>query len=203
AAASWDWRGQQLSFVGLPPPALLGRVQFDNAATVLAAVECLHSRLPLNRAAIERGLRSVRLAGRFQIARRDADRGVDWILDVAHNPAAAQTLAANLAAREHRGRTIAVCGILADKDIGGVIAALRESIDIWIVAGVDGPRALSAQGLADAVRQAGVEVTHTASDVRYACEFARGTARSGDRIVVFGSFHTVGPALEWLTASDV
>ncbi|MBC7984857.1 MAG: bifunctional folylpolyglutamate synthase/dihydrofolate synthase, partial [Candidatus Obscuribacterales bacterium] len=47
AAASWDWRGQQLSFVGLPPPALLGRVQFDNAATVLAAVECLHSRLPL------------------------------------------------------------------------------------------------------------------------------------------------------------
>ena len=111
--ARWTWRGRELVHEGLPPPSLAGEIQFDNAAAVLAALESLAGRLPVERQAIEHALRTVRLPGRFQVV----PGAVEWILDVAHNPAAARTLAAQLAARTRKGRTIAVCGILRDKDV--------------------------------------------------------------------------------------
>jgi dihydrofolate synthase/folylpolyglutamate synthase len=198
--STWDWQGVTLSLRELPRPSLSGGVQFENAATVLTALECLQARLPLTRDAIEVGLRNVQLAGRFQIISTSRPR-IEWVLDVAHNPAAANTLADNLA--QHASliephRTLAVCGMLGDKDIAGVIAAVQPHIDSWIVAGVEGPRALSPQGLARVVLLTGAEVAHVAVDVAVACEHARLLASDGDRVVVFGSFHTVGPALAWL-----
>src|SRR5690606_22348642 len=107
-------------------------VQFDNAAGVLCALHSLRDRLPLSREAIERGLREVRLAGRREIFSRSEPVAAEWIVDVAHNPAAARTLARQLAARPPATRTLAVCGILADKDIEGIAAELRDSFDGWI-----------------------------------------------------------------------
>src|SRR4029079_6659396 len=86
--------------VDLPVPALHGEIQFDNASAVLAALATLESRLRVPRSAIERGLHTVTLPGRFQVGHQAAPRAIEWILDVAHNPAAAHTLAAQLAARE-------------------------------------------------------------------------------------------------------
>jgi dihydrofolate synthase/folylpolyglutamate synthase len=116
-------------------------------------------------------------------------------LDVAHNPAAAKTLAAQLAARETAGRTIAVCGVLADKDVEGVVSELRRSFDIWIVVGLSGARALAPDALATRVRNLGANVDAVAADVVAGCLAAEALAGAGDRIVVFGSFLTVGPAL--------
>ncbi len=225
-AGTWDWRGRQTSYRGLPRPALAGDVQFDNAAAVLGVLECLAARLPLERTAIERGLRSVRLPGRFQIvpvaaatanamtsattiatanapanATTSAAAGpAEWILDVAHNPEAARMLAAQLAARPCAGRTIAVCGILADKDIEGIAAQLRAHVDAWIVTGLGGARSLAPQVLADRLRRAGIAEVSCVSQVAAACQAAEAIARPSDRIVVFGSFLTVGPALEFLEA---
>jgi dihydrofolate synthase/folylpolyglutamate synthase len=120
------------------------------------------------------------------------------LLDVAHNPAAAQTLANNLADRSITGRTFAVCGMFGDKDVRGVIDAVRPHIDTWIVAGVAGARALAPEALAQQIRERGGEVVHIAASVAVACEYAAAIARNGDRVVAFGSFHTVGPVLEWL-----
>lgn len=192
----WRWRRPASIDADLPPPALIGDIQFDNAATVLGALECLRDRLPINRDAIERGLRDVQLAGRFQKIRRRHD----WILDVAHNPAAASTLAAQLAANPFAGRTIGVCGILADKDIEGVAAALKSSIDAWVVAGLEGPRAVAPSMLSERLSAAGASIVATAATVREACEVAQRLAQADDRIVIFGSFLTVGPALEFLHA---
>jgi len=194
----WHWRGLRAQQLNLPRPALAGDAQFDNAAAVLAALESVSDRLPLSRAQIESGLRAARLPGRFQIVAGQS-APVEWILDVAHNPAAAKTLADNLAARACAGRTLAVCGMLSDKDVDGVIAQLRGRIDEWIVAGVSGgARALAPVALADKLLKAGERVAQTAATVISACEAARAHAHGQDRIVVFGSFHTVGPALEWL-----
>jgi dihydrofolate synthase/folylpolyglutamate synthase len=197
---SW-WRSKGAArFDDLPAPALYGETQFENAAAVLQVLDSLASRLPVSRAALESGLRSVRLNGRFQIVALARADGVpiEWILDVAHNPAAAKTLADQLRLQGGRRRTIAVCGILGDKDIDGIAALLRESFDEWLVAGLEGARAVAPEELAARLRQCGANVVATAASVEAACVLAEQRGRAGDRIVVFGSFLTVGPALDWL-----
>jgi dihydrofolate synthase/folylpolyglutamate synthase len=198
----WSWRGRHGAFENLPAPALVGELQFDNASAVLFALECLSARLPLTREAIERGLATVALSGRFQIFPRTSPIALEWILDVAHNPAAARALAGQLAARPSGGRTIAVCGILGDKDIEGVVAALRGSFDAWIVVALDSARAVPVDELAQRLTRAGANIVATAADVAAGCRVAQERAHDGDRIVAFGSFLTVGPALEWLQASS-
>jgi dihydrofolate synthase/folylpolyglutamate synthase len=189
---AWDYGDAQGVLAGLPGPGLQGVAQVGNAATALAALRELSSRLPLSREAIERGLRDVHLPGRFQ--RVVTPSGIEWVLDVAHNPDAAIVLAANLARYPAPGRTLAVCGMLSDKDVEAVLAALAGSIDCWFAATTDGARGLSDAALAARGAAAGIEL-RASGTVREAMQAAEQEARAGDRIVVFGSFHTVGPAL--------
>ncbi len=195
-AGHWDYRGLRGGRIELPNPALAGAIQRANAATALAALECLADRLPLpDDEQLARALQGVRLAGRFQ--RLSANPGPEWILDVAHNPDAARTLAANLADTPCTGRTFAVCGMLADKDAVAVVSELSGCIDRWYAAGTDGERALTDRDLAARMREAGI-VAQPAGPVADAMRRAEREAAVQDRIVCFGSFHTVGPALAWL-----
>lgn len=196
----WSWRGRNGDQRDLPAPALHGEIQYDNAATVLTALEALAPALPVPRPAIERGLLTVTLPGRFQIVRRTRPRRLEWILDVAHNPAAARTLAAQLKARSTSGRTIAVCGVLGDKDVEGIVSAVRDSFDVWVIVGLQGGRALAPDVLAARARAVGANVEAVAVDVVAGCRAAEALARAGDRVVVFGSFLTVGPALAMLAS---
>lgn len=189
---SWDFHDAAGRLQALPAPALAGVAQVPNAAVSLAALRALHARLPVGRAAIERGLQDVRLAGRFQ--RIVTNAGFEWVLDVAHNPEAARVLAANLLRYRVPGRTIGVCGMLADKDVESVVEILRDPIDAWIAATTAGPRSLDADVLAGRARARGVSM-QPGGTVPEAIRLAQSLARPGDRVVVFGSFHTVGPAL--------
>jgi dihydrofolate synthase/folylpolyglutamate synthase len=188
----WDYVDADGVLAGLPAPALAGVVQVGNAATALAALRALSPKRVLQRSAVERGLREVRLPGRFQRVRASA--GFEWVLDVAHNPQAAEALAANLVRWPVGGRTTAVCGMLADKDVAGVLRPLRDHVDRWFAATTDGARGLADAELAGRAAAAGLEMT-PAGSVAEAMRTAAAEAREGDRIVVFGSFHTVGPAL--------
>ena len=193
----WRYRGSRWDLDDLPAPALAGDIQYANAATAIAAVEELASRLPITSEAIAGGLRGVRLEGRFQSI---LAAGVEWILDVAHNPDAARVLAANLAAMPAAGRTLAVCGILADKDAAGVAAELGPAVDEWWIATTQGSRGASGAALAARMLPHLEKPVHLAADIEAGCLAALTAARAGDRIVVFGSFHTVAPALDWLEA---
>jgi dihydrofolate synthase/folylpolyglutamate synthase len=119
------------------------------------------------------------------------------VLDVAHNPHAARALASCLASMGYHAQTHAVVGMLADKDIDGVVAALRGHVDRWTVAPLPGPRGASAQRLADALARAGVSpaAVRAAPDVASAWRAAVDAAGEADRIVAFGSFLTVAAAL--------
>ena len=209
-ATCWDYRGLEHAFAGLPPSALAGAIQYRNAATAFAAMEALAmdpAPSPAVRALMPqlaafdpdtaaRALRGVQLAGRFQIV----PGAVEWILDIAHNEPAARVLARQLAARAlpaPGGRTWAVIGVLADKDAAAIGVALGEVIDQWIVCALPGPRGGSAQATAQRLGLEGRAV-QLADSVRAGCELARAAARPGDRVVVCGSLHTVGPALKWL-----
>jgi dihydrofolate synthase/folylpolyglutamate synthase len=123
---------------------------------------------------------------------------VEWIFDVAHNADAAQTLAHNLREAPTEGRTLAVFGVLKDKDARAIVNALQACVDAWLLVDLAGERGLTARELAQrafAENRAGVDAV---GSLTAALEEARAAARPGDRIAVFGSFHVVGPALEWL-----
>jgi dihydrofolate synthase / folylpolyglutamate synthase len=192
----WRYRGTRWNLGDLPAPALVGEVQYANAATAIAALEELAA-LQSSSEAIARGLGAVHLEGRFQSI---AAGGVEWILDVAHNPDAARVLASNLEARPVAGRTLAVCGILADKDAAGVAAELGPRIDEWWMATTLGARGADGAALAARMARDLRGPVHIAADIEAGCAAALTAARAGDRIVVFGSFHTVAPALDWLEA---
>jgi dihydrofolate synthase / folylpolyglutamate synthase len=191
----WSWKGRALAFHGLAYPALRGANQLLNASGVLAVLEALHERLPVSAQAVRVGLASVSLPGRFQIVPGEPV----IVLDVAHNPHAAATLAVNLDQMGFYPRTFAVYGAMGDKDLRGVIDAMKPLIDAWLLCDLATPRAASAQQLLQRVREAcapnEVDASTFASPgdaLRTAIERADPT----DRIVVFGSFYTVGGVLK-------
>jgi len=198
----WRYLSRGRDLPDLPPPALVGDVQFANASTALAALEELEPRLTVSADAVSRALRAVRLVGRFQIV-TPAAGGAGWILDVAHNPAAARILADNLRSLPPSGRTLAVCGILADKDAAAIAAELRDCFDAWWLATTDGARGTSAAALAARIEHEITVPVTLAPDIATACVGASAAAKEGDRIVVFGSFHTVGPAVDWLESQQL
>lgn len=190
----WDYVGFGSRRRELPLPGLPGVPQLGNAAVALAMLEAAEPKLLVPDEAVRSGLVQVRLPGRFQVL----PGAPEWILDVAHNPQAAEALAASLAARPCAGKTWAVCGILGDKDIEGIVAALRGGVSRWIAVGLDGNRALPPGILAERIRRAGARSVSAAADVAAGLAQARDGMQPGDRTVVFGSFLTVGPAIERL-----
>jgi len=196
-ASSWDWASRDTRFRDLPLPALAGRRQPGNAAAAIAVLQELRSRLPIDQAALARGLRDVRLRGRFELVRTDPV----WILDVAHNAEAAGALSENLRALPASGRTIAIVGVLKDKDAPALIAPLLPLVTRWIAATTTGPRGQSAAELRARCAPLLDRHCEEAASIEEACELARREARSADRVVVYGSFQTIGPALQWLERS--
>jgi dihydrofolate synthase/folylpolyglutamate synthase len=188
----WAYGGRRLRRAGLPYPALRGANQLLNASGALAALEALGHRLPVSQQAVRQGLLNVQLAGRFQVLPgRPA-----VILDVAHNPHAAAVLAENLDNMGFYPRTLAVLGMLRDKDAAGVIDKVADRIDHWYVGGTAGPRGLSGQALAGVVRARRPSAALDAfDDVGAAFDAAHREAAADDRIVAFGSFLTVADVM--------
>jgi dihydrofolate synthase / folylpolyglutamate synthase len=202
----WNFIGQHGSRLALPVPALRGPHQLRNAAGVLAVLEALDRRVPVDQHAVRKGLATVQLAGRFQVVPgRPA-----IVLDVAHNPHAARALSqalidhAGIASDDARApRTVAVLGMLRDKDVHAVVQAVEAPIAHWHLAPTEGDRGIGARELAarafagDTARRA-----HTEHDsVAAALSCALGSAGPDDRIVVFGSFIVVAEAMRWLERS--
>jgi dihydrofolate synthase / folylpolyglutamate synthase len=200
--AAWQYRGSRWNLPHLPAPALVGDTQYANAATALAALEEIDVRLPISSAAVAQGLERVRLVARFQVIAPARSGAPTWILDVAHNPAAARVLARNLRDLPSAGRTLAVCGILTDKDAAGVAAELRDCVDVWWCVSTEGERGRSGAALAETVRLKVAAPVQAADSTAAGCAAALAHANPSDRILVFGSFHTVGPALDWLEAHE-
>ena len=189
----WRWSEADGEALTLPLPALPGNQQIANAAAVVAVVRRLQPRLPVTGDALRDGLLRVRLAGRMQsVAAGSADE-VPLILDVAHNPHAAEALAAHLTATPVSGQTRAVLAVLDDKDLPGMLAALLPLIDGWYCAGLpDSPRALPLEALAGTLETLSGNVpVHRSASPQQALQAAQAASSAGDRIVAFGSFFTV------------
>ncbi|CAN7656044.1 bifunctional tetrahydrofolate synthase/dihydrofolate synthase [Trinickia sp. LjRoot230] len=193
----WSYVGPTMRRSALAYPALRGANQLINTSAAMAALEALRDRLPVSAQDVRLGLANVELPGRFQVLPgRPA-----IVLDVAHNPHAAAALAQNLGGMGFFRYTYAVFGAMHDKDIAGLVAHLKGEIDHWCVTDLPTPRAASAQALEAELRSAGVVDGPDSSVKRFstpadAYEDARSRATDDDRIVVFGSFYTVGGVMD-------
>ncbi|MFC5868148.1 bifunctional tetrahydrofolate synthase/dihydrofolate synthase [Aquincola agrisoli] len=191
----WQWAGRQRRFNALAYPALRGANQLLNAAGALAAFEALYEQLPISAQAVRQGLALVDLPGRFQIVPGQPT----LVLDVAHNPQSVAALALNLDQMGFFPRTHAVFGAMRDKDLPALLAKLAPLVDHWYLCDLETPRAATAAELAAAVQAlhcANPPAVETHASPAAALRAAVAAADPADRIVVFGSFYTVGGVLK-------
>ncbi len=191
----WAWAGRDRRYSGMAYPALRGANQLINASGVLAALDALRQRIPVTAQAVRNGLAMVELPGRFQIVPGQPV----LVLDVAHNPHSVAALAANLDAMGFYPTTHAVLGAMADKDLLPMLQKVNPMVDKWYFTDLPLPRAAKAADLQQAWQTQNTR-TDTASSVHadpmQALQAAIEAADPADRIVVFGSFYTVGGVLK-------
>lgn len=186
----WSCQAGEGSYADLPPPRMPGRHQYRNAAVAIACLRYLRECLPLSPDAICQGLREARQPGRCQIVGERPRR----ILDVAHNPESARSLAANLRDLSAGGEVHAVFGMLGDKDIAAVVAELTGVIRHWHIAGLAVPRGANAERLGRILQASGLAYT-AYPDVAAAWQGACEAAGPADTIAAFGSFYTVAEVM--------
>jgi dihydrofolate synthase/folylpolyglutamate synthase len=191
----WSWAGRGRRYAGMAYPALRGANQLVNASGVLAALTALRGVLPVTAQSVRNGLSMVELPGRFQIIPGQPT----LVLDVAHNPHSVAALTENLDAMGFYPCTHAVFGAMADKDVAPMLARIAPLIDKWYFTDLPTPRAATAEALRTAWQTVNSrpDVTATACQTpQSALDSAVRNADPTDRIVVFGSFYTVGGILQ-------
>jgi len=200
----WSWRGPSGERQGLQPPGLAGEVQLSNAAAVLTLLDVAGLLDAVDAELINTVLPALTLAGRSQhllVAGLGCESN-EWLIDVAHNRAAAEVLAKTLGSRESPGATFAIVGLLNDKDVAGIIGPLAEHVDTWVAMTAASHRAVAASELARQISNITGKACLVAQSPRAAIEFARRSAAENDRILATGSFFTVGPILDQLTTES-
>ena len=191
----WSWAGRGRRYAGMAYPALRGANQLVNAAGVLAALTALRERLPVTAQAVRNGLSLVELPGRFQIIPGQPT----LVLDVAHNPHSVAALTENLDAMGFYPCTHAVFGAMADKDVTPMLARVGPLVDKWYFTDLPTPRAATGEALHAKWTTINSRADVTANAYKTpesALDAAVKAANPADRIVVFGSFYTVGGILK-------
>ncbi|TAL11593.1 MAG: bifunctional folylpolyglutamate synthase/dihydrofolate synthase [Nitrospirae bacterium] len=206
APEHFSYGGLQRRYDGLTCP-LPGRHQLDNAACALAALELVEAcGVGVGEEAVRDGLRAVRWPGRLELVSQRPDV---W-LDGAHNPQAADALAAHLETLPTRrspfikGRMILVVGMMRDKDRRGVLTRLAavSGVSHLIVTGAAHPRAADPRELAGDCEGLGMSVAVRLT-VAEAFAYARSLAGPDDTICVTGSLLVVGEAKAVLEGTTV
>ena len=190
---SWEWHGYDADnnathFTHLPQTKL----PRESASSALAAFHYLHREI--NPQLVAEALQQAWIPGRFH---RFSHNGIEIILDVAHNPAAAHWLAQQLQLLPPN-HTIAIFGCMATKDADGMIDALKNQADLWITCAFSSSKCASTKQLNQLLHRAGQHLAATHESPLAAFKAALEMVQSGSRIVVTGSFHTVAPVLEFL-----
>ncbi len=179
---TWSWQSHQTHYEKLPKPVLA----LQNMSTVLMAIDILQNKLSVTQESIKKGLSEVKLAGRIQVI----EGPITKIFDVSHNPASVELLAKKLVVMPCVGKTLAVFSMLGDKDIRGTIQAIKNIIDEWHIAELNIERGASLANLLTSFEKENILVK-SYQDLKEAYDSVVNLAKPGDRVIVFGSFHSV------------
>ncbi|NOQ15209.1 MAG: bifunctional tetrahydrofolate synthase/dihydrofolate synthase [Methyloprofundus sp.] len=198
-ANHWSWRNENSHFDALPEPLLKGEHQYRNASAVLAAIQTLQDKIPVSEQAIKQGLRHVNLPGRFQLIHSQPP----ILLDVSHNPQAAQALTEYLQAEFKQTPIHAIFTMMSDKDLSGVIKLMQPFIKHWYISPLDNPRTSKEIDVQSAFKHCGIEqVSSGFKDFISAFQAAKTGAHTDNGLVlVFGSFFLVSEYLSLFSAT--
>lgn len=192
---TWAWQGGTMVLEDLPQPSIYNPQQMANAAGVLMALSVLSDRFPADIHVIRRGLREFNLTGRFQVV---PDKAM-LILDVAHNRQSAALLVQNLKALPIQGKTHVVIGMLKDKNHSAIFREIAAIADYWHIVTLEGPRGADSKMLSEELSNLGIDRNVSCyAAVAGALEHVREIVQPQDRIVVTGSFLTVGAAIKYI-----
>ncbi|MGE3920716.1 MAG: bifunctional tetrahydrofolate synthase/dihydrofolate synthase [Gammaproteobacteria bacterium] len=180
----WEWWNHQKKLTSLPKP----KIALKNAATVIQTLEKIHEKFPVTEEAILEGLKSVSVYGRQTSLKKE---GIHILLDVAHNPHGVSLLADTLSKNKISGKTYAVFSMLKDKDITAAVKCIMPFIDHWYLGHIQNERGCSLENMQSVFTNLNLENHSGFETVREAFTNASAVAKAGDRIIVFGSFHTV------------
>ncbi len=189
----WEWRGGEVCLPDLPPPAFPGEHQYRNAAASVMAVVGLRGRLPVSAASVAAGVGQARLLGRFQLIPGEPP----VLLEVGHNPQAVETLCEHLRERFAETTIHAVFAMMKDKDIASVVALMRDYVHMWYLAPLPGNKRAAGEDLMRRVfaQLEVAQVRQDFGDFSEAFAAASAQAKSGELILVFGSFFLVSEYL--------
>jgi dihydrofolate synthase/folylpolyglutamate synthase len=175
---------------------LAGEHQLLNAALATATVRLLGNQISVSENAIANGLKQTQWPGRFQVVKRDEQT---IVLDGAHNPAGAMALATALRERFAGADITLVLGAMQDKDVRAICGTLAPLAKKIFVTRVGSERAVEPAVLLEHCRAANPNAEVQAFDhLGQALSVARGDSL----VVVTGSLHFIGEALEFLQLSD-
>jgi dihydrofolate synthase/folylpolyglutamate synthase len=164
----------------------------------LAGVRAFLGDRELDEALVAEAFSRIRSPGRLEVVARQPL----VVLDGAHNPAAAEALAAGLRRSFHFGRLIVVASVLADKDVAGVLHPLVADGALVVATQNRSPRAAPADRIAKEATLAGAASVETVATVEAAVALARQRANDDDCICVTGSLYTVAEARTALLAAN-
>lgn len=191
--AAWNWKSDKHQRIALPHSNLRGAHQLDNAAGVLMVIEQLADKLSVNQKQIKDGLLSVSLAGRFQCLPGSPMH----ILDVAHNEASMARLAELLNLQVCGGKNVAVLGMLEDKEHADALAVMLPEVSHWYIADLDVHRGAKSKQLATVLKNLDNNTQISCFEtVEQAIQAADSSVDENDRVIIFGSFHTVELAMQ-------
>ncbi len=198
-AESWDCvlEGDDESYQcrSLPYPIMRGESQLRNACAAISACVLLRQRLPTQKASIRQALQMLKLPGRFDVIYKKCQ----WVLDVAHNPAAVAALTQNLKSLQSRGTTYAIFAVMADKDVSNMLSSINEHIQQWFIIDMDNDRALAIDELTDHFRALKLHnCFRQCNSVSSAVKQVSELTKDDDLVVVFGSFLIVGQVYQAL-----
>ena len=193
----WQWKCEEQTLPNLPLPGLKGSAQLNNLSGVLMCLLSLKKRLPLDDDVIYKAMPDIQVIGRFQVM----DGNPLIVLDVSHNPDSTALLSENLKQQSITGKTHAIVAMLKDKDIRESLSNVSDCIDDWTFTGLDVSRAEKPELLKAAVEEISpASDCNIISNLNQAWDHVYNKAEDDDRIVVFGSFHTVGAIIERLSS---
>lgn len=185
---AWTWKSATSEFLNLPLSAL----SLQNNSTSLMAVELMQQCLPVSKINIEKAIAKVNLIGRIQIMPGE----ITHIFDVSHNVDSVKHLSRWLSENQIEGKTYAVFSMLKDKEIAECLPVIKHFIDRWFVGSLACERGSTIDRLSKEFSQAHIRQTLFFEGIEKAYHHAVTDAKMGDRIVIFGSFHTVAAILK-------
>lgn len=196
----WHWYGPKSQLWQLTSPSLKGIAQYSNAAAVLALLTSMDG-VHIDMESVSSALSQITWPGRFQVIPAREDRPM-LVIDVAHNPAAVSNLKLNLNQQQVRGRTLAIFGLMRDKDLAAIIDEIGELVDEWFVVSIDDERGQDSQELSLKIKDLTINPVSAYHHAACALSTALSVSAPEDRILAFGSFHIAGDIIRHLNKTQ-